>query len=170
MKKSLSLKELSDNLNLLISVGLERDYTFFYGKKRTFPINGVKIYKENIAFMYDDILILEQNNLYIEGPSSIDLYPVYSGNKSEKFTMKIFFREGNFIYIPDQVNEITKDMIYIPLGDQNICLVEDVQKSEGDKTQIILTELKPLLADAKIQKRELILENSDYISGFYKII
>lgn len=170
MKKSLSLKELSDNLNLLISVGLERGYTFFYGKKRTFPINGVKIYKENIAFMSDDILILEQNNLYIEGPTSIDLYPVYSGNKSEKFTMKIFLREDNFIYIPDQVNEITKDMIYIPSGDQDICLVGDVQKSSEDKTQIILTELKPLLADAKIQKRELILENSDYISGFYKII
>lgn len=170
MKKSLSLKELSDNLNLLISVGLERDYTFFHGKNFTFPINGVKIYRENIAFMSDDILILEPNNLYIEGPRSIDLYPVYSGNKSEKFTMKIFFREGNFIYIPDQVNEITKDMIYIPSEDQDICLVGDVQKSSEDKTQIILTELKPLLADAKIQKRELILENSDYISGFYKII
>lgn len=170
MKKSLSLKELSDNLNLLIRVGLERYYTFFYGKKRTCRINGVKIYRGNIAFMSNDTLILEQNNLYIEGPTSIDLYPVYSGNKSEKFTMKIFLREDNFIYIPDQVNEITKDMIYIPSGDQDICLVGDVQKSSEDKTQIILTELKPLLADAKIQKRELILENSDYISGFYKII
>lgn len=170
MKKSLSLKELSDNLNLLISVGLERGYTFYYGKHKTFPINGVKIYRENIAFMSDDILILEQNNLYIEAPNSQDLYPVYSGNKSEKFTLKVFLREGHFIYIPDQAYEITKDMIYVS-SENNLgtCLV-NIPKLEGDKISVILTQLKPLLIGEKAQKKILILDNSDYIVGFYKII
>ena len=177
MKKSLSLQELYANLNSLIKTYIPKGYEFYYTSSediRIMSIDGIEISKRDISFLTGKIKIPMQMgcSLYVLDTGRSNMYSVFSGNKSEKYTMNVFPREEMLIYIPDQAKEIVRGMIYTPYSPleplNSIWTLVEVKKTK-DQVFVKKATVESICQGNPIY-REAIYNPEDYISGYYKII